>query len=153
MTWSSTQPLSGAWSPGWWRQNRKRPPGPSTRATSATGATGSTRCSKTRQATTASKAPSANGRGSGAPRREGGPPPPPAPPPGRAPGGGGPTTAPPRPAPQPGHLPLPRPDVEHPANAGQVLTGEGEDLLLVLGVGPAGEALLPPPGVGLPRIR
>ena len=41
---------------------------------------------------------------------------------------------------QAAHLPFAAADVEHPAGPGQVLGGQREDLLLVLGVGPVGEA-------------
>ena len=62
MIWSSIHPDPGVWSSGWFRKNTKRPPGSRTRATSASAASTSSMCSKTRQATTASKLPSATGR-------------------------------------------------------------------------------------------
>ena len=49
-------------------------------------------------------------------------------------------------------LALPATDVEHPGRAGEVLGRERQDLLLVLGVGAAGEALLPPLRMGFPEL-
>ena len=51
-----------------------------------------------------------------------------------------------------GHLALARAHVEHPGGALQVVGGEREDLLLVLGIDAGGEAVLPPVGVALPEI-
>src|SRR5207237_8661059 len=52
-----------------------------------------------------------------------------------------------------GDLALSRAHVEDVVGAGHMSRGQGQDLLDVFGVGALGEALLPPPGVGLPRVR
>ena len=51
----------------------------------------------------------------------------------------------------PGDLAFATADVEHAGGAGEVPVDEREDLLLVLGIGPVSELLLPPPGVLLPQ--
>ena len=51
----------------------------------------------------------------------------------------------------PGALPLAGAGVDDHAGATEVLGQEGQDLLGVLGVDPAGEALLPPDGLSLPE--
>ena len=136
------QPLFGACSSGWFRKNTNRPPGSSTRAISAIAGSWSAMCSNTRQTTTASNAPSRNGKRVGVRarvrrhRRRAR-----ARPRSCAIVGSTPTTsgAPSR-ADEPRDLALTRPDVEHALRAGQALLREREDLLLVLGVGAVGEA-------------
>src|SRR5690606_21043524 len=53
---------------------------------------------------------------------------------------------------QAGDLALAATQVEHPGRTGQLPGGDGEDLVAVLDVRVAGEALLPPPGVALPHL-
>ena len=52
---------------------------------------------------------------------------------------------------QAGHLPLAAADVEHRPGPGQLLGGQRQDLLLVFGIGPGGEPLLPPARLLLPQ--
>ena len=110
-------------------------------------------CSKTRQATAASKEPGTNGSFSASARASLTPPPrsaatsqlgPGRIDPGReghAAEGGGPTA----------HLTLPTTHVQQAGRPGQMVGEEGQDLLLVLGVGALGEALLPPGRAVLPH--
>lgn len=50
----------------------------------------------------------------------------------------------------PRHLPLPAADVEHPSGTGRVVGHQGEDVVLVFGVGPLGIVPLPPRRVPFP---
>ena len=42
--------------------------------------------------------------------------------------------------------------LEHPVEPLEPLTGQRQDLLLVLGIGAGGEVVLPPPGMGVPQL-
>ena len=139
---------SGACSSGWFRRNRKRPPGASTRAISAIAARRSVMCSNTRHATDGVERRVGERQRVGARRaRSAGPPP-------RSRGdaraarrvGSTPTT---RRAPigdgEPGDLALTACRCRaRAARRRGTRADEREDLLLVLGVGAVGEPVLPP---------
>ncbi len=152
-TWSSIQPLWGVWSSGWLRKKAKRPPGASTRADLGDGVVDALDVLEhearhdgveggvaERQV---GRACPGVGRTAGALvgfEHLG--------PGGVDPHDGGGASG----DREPGDLSLAAPHVEHPVGPGEPLRRQGQDLLLVLGVGAPGEAVLPPRGVGLPQV-
>ena len=139
--WSSIHPLPGVCSSGWFRKNTNRPPGSSTRATSAmavvdgvdvledqAGDHGVEGAVGERQRVGRRPGRRPGHRPARRPRRSG------------RPVGSSPTTVGRAGRGEPrATWPSPVPDVEHPPAAADVLDGQREDLLLVLGVDAVGE--------------